>query len=308
VEQRTIRTRLPVDLGLTLGPLCHGGRRDPCLQVGSRGVWRATETADGPATVHLRSAASNVVVAHAWGPGASAALHQAGGLVGIDDVAPSLAGVHPLVTDLAHRLVGLRIGRTGAVLETLVPVVLAQRVIGAEASRAYRAMVRAAGRDAPRPDSVNNPTASRLLMPPDAVWLAQTPLWAFHRWGVEAKRATTITTAAAHARQLESFPQLPLDEARRGLAAIPGVGPWTANTVAMLALGDPDAVAVGDYWLKHVVSYALTGEARGTDERMLELLEPWRGQRGRVCRLLVSGAPRVPRFGPRQPLRAIAKH
>jgi 3-methyladenine DNA glycosylase/8-oxoguanine DNA glycosylase len=76
----------------------------------------------------------------------------------------------------------------------------------------------------------------------------------------------------------------------------------------MLALGDPDAVAVGDYWLKHVVSYALTGEARGTDERMLELLEPWRGQRGRVCRLLVSGAPRVPRFGPRLPLRAIARH
>jgi len=168
--------------------------------------------------------------------------------------------------------------------------------------------VRAAGRDAPTPDRASDPTVSRMLLPPDADWLANTPSWAFHGWGVEAKRATTIRTAAAHARKLEELPQLPLDDARRCLAAIPGVGPWTTNTVAMFALGDPDAVAVGDYWLKHVVSYALTGEARGTDERMLELLEPWRGQRGRVCRLLLSGAPRVPRFGPKLPLRAVARH
>jgi 3-methyladenine DNA glycosylase/8-oxoguanine DNA glycosylase len=74
----------------------------------------------------------------------------------------------------------------------------------------------------------------------------------------------------------------------------------------MLALGDSDAVNVGDYWLKHVVTFALTGEPRGTDERMLDLLEPWRGQRGRVCRLLLSGAPRPPRYGPRSPLRKLA--
>jgi 3-methyladenine DNA glycosylase/8-oxoguanine DNA glycosylase len=308
VEQRTIRTLLPVDLGLTLGPLRHGGRADPCLRVGATEAWRTTDTPDGPATVHLHSTAPTVVVATAWGRGASAALARADDLVGADDVAPSLAGVHPVVTELAHRLVGLRIGRTNAVLETLVPVILAQRVIGAEASWAYRAMVRSAGRDAPKPDFVRDPTAFRMLVPPDAGWLAKTPSWAFHGWGVEAKRATTITAAAAHARKLGELPQLPLDEARRCLAAMPGVGPWTTNTVAMLALGDPDAVAVGDYWLKHVVSYALTGEARGTDERMLELLEPWRGQRGRVCRLLMIGAPRVPRFGPRLSLRAIARH
>ena len=76
----------------------------------------------------------------------------------------------------------------------------------------------------------------------------------------------------------------------------------------MVALGDADAVDVGDYWLKHVVSHALTGEPRGTDERMLELLEPWRGQRGRVCRLLLHGAPPLPRFGPRLPFRNLAAH
>ncbi len=88
-------------------------------------------------------------------------------------------------------------------------------------------------------------------------------------------------------------------DARRRLGAFPGVGAWTVNSVAMSALGDADAVNVGDYWLKHVVVFALTGVARGTDEQMLELLEPWRGQRGRVCRLLLAGGPRLPRFGPR---------
>ncbi|HTD50910.1 MAG TPA: hypothetical protein VK771_09940, partial [Acidimicrobiia bacterium] len=183
MEQRTIQTRLPVDLRLTLGPLRHGGRGDPCLRVGAGGAWRTTDTADGPATVHLHSTAPTVVVATAWGPGASAALARADDLVGADDVAPSLAGVHPLVTELAHRLEGLRIGRTSAVLETLVPVILAQRVIGAEASWAYRALVQAAGRAAPTPDLVSDPTAFRMLLPPEAGWLAKTPSWAFHRWG-----------------------------------------------------------------------------------------------------------------------------
>ena len=52
-------------------------------------------------------------------------------------------------------------------------------------------------------------------------------------------------------------------------------------------MGDPDAVAVGDYHLKNVVGYALAGEARATDERMLELLTPYAGQRGRVIRALL---------------------
>ena len=81
---------------------------------------------------------------------------------------------------------------------------------------------------------------------------------------------------------------------------MPGVGPWTVATVAGTALGDPDAVIVGDYHLPHLVSYALAGERRGTDERMVELLEPYRGQRGRVVRLLVMSGLGPPRRVPRQ--------
>jgi len=307
MEERVVCTRRPIDLRQTLGPLCHGGARDPCVRIRPDGVWRATDTPLGPATVHLQASAATTVSARAWGPGAEAALDGVGDLVGADDDPPSLAGIHPLVTELERRTPGLRIGRTGAVLDALVPTVLAQKVIGAEAASAYRAMVRASGRPAPAPAPIP-PRDLRLFLPPEPSWLLSTPYWSFHRWGVEQRRTTTVKTVAAQARRLGEAADLPLPEAHERLSAVPGVGPWTVNTVAMQALGDPDAVSVGDYWLKHIVSFALTGEARGTDERMLELLEPWRGQRGRVCRLLRIGGPRVPRFGPRLPFRAIAAH
>ena len=91
------------------------------------------------------------------------------------------------------------------------------------------------------------------------------------------------------------------------LRALPGMGHWTAAEVALVALGDPDAVSVGDYHLPHVVSWALAAEPRGTDERMLELLEPYRGHRARVLRLLMSGGVVPPRRGPRLPLRDVAR-
>lgn len=314
-EERVVTTARPVDLRLTLGPLLHAGRRDPTMRIGPDGVWRATDTSDGPATVHVAGLAPTSVVARAWGPGADRALDAVADLVGAGDDPPPLARAHPLVTELERRYSGLRIGRTGAVLDALVPTVLGQRVIGIEAAAAYVAMVRAADRRAPGPhggdaqgDDVHGADCPRLLLPPEPHWLLSTPYWAFHRWGVEQRRVATIKLAAAHAQQLSEAARLPVDEARRRLFALRGVGPWTVNTVAMLALGDPDAVSVGDYWLKHIVTHALTGRARGTDEQMLELLEPWRGQRGRVCRLLLLGAPKLPRFGPRLALRTIAVH
>jgi hypothetical protein len=62
---------------------------------------------------------------------------------------------------------------------------------------------------------------------------------------------------------------------------------------------------VGDFHLRNMVAFALAGEARGTDERMVELLEPYRGQRGRVTRLLELGGARAPRYGPRMSTRHI---
>jgi 3-methyladenine DNA glycosylase/8-oxoguanine DNA glycosylase len=120
-----------------------------------------------------------------------------------------------------------------------------------------------------------------------------------------------IRRAAARAPALERLAtartRAELDAARAALESLPGIGGWTSAEVARLALGDPDAVSVHDFHLPNLVGWNLAGEPRGTDERMLELLEPYRGQRGRVQRLLEAGGAGAPRFGPRQRIHSIGR-
>ena len=98
---------------------------------------------------------------------------------------------------------------------------------------------------------------------------------------------------------------LPIDAAEDRLATVQGIGPWTVAEVARLAFGDADAGSVGDYHVPNIVAWALAREPRGSDERMLELLEPYRPHRGRVQRLLEVSGIRAPAFGPRMGPRAI---
>jgi 3-methyladenine DNA glycosylase/8-oxoguanine DNA glycosylase len=87
---------------------------------------------------------------------------------------------------------------------------------------------------------------------------------------------------------------------------VPGIGPWTVAEVTRVAFGDPDAVSVGDYHIPGLVGWALAGERDADDARMLELLEPYRGQRGRIQRLLEVSGVGPPRRGPRMAARNIA--
>ena len=136
--------------------------------------------------------------------------------------------------------------------------------------------------------------------------MAVLPYHAFHPLGVERRRADTVRLVARHAARLEEAATMVPDDANRRLRALPGVGAWTAAEAALFALGDADAVSVGDYHLPHHVAWALAGEARADDARMLELLEPYQGQRGRVQRLLEASGVRIPRFGPRMTPHSIA--
>jgi 3-methyladenine DNA glycosylase/8-oxoguanine DNA glycosylase len=299
--ERTVAATGPLDLRRTLRPLRRGAS-DPTIRVDPTGVWRATRTPDGPASLHLAPAGGCEVRVRAWGPGAARALEAAPALIGAtDDRAGFEPGRHPVVAELARRLPGLRIARTGAVLEALVPSVIEQKVTGIEARRSYCALVRRLGERAPGPAG-----DAGLLVPPAAARLAVTPSYAFHPFGLERRRADTIRRAAAVAPALERLAGLPPADARRRLRALPGVGPWTAAEVALVALGDPDAVPLGDYHLPHQIAWALAGEARADDRRMLELLEPFAGHRGRVVRLVEAAGIAAPRFGPRSAPRSIA--
>jgi len=287
-------------LSATLGQLSLG-RHDPCARLVDGTYWWAVRTPDGPGSLSLlRDGAA--LVGTGYGPGAGWLADRAEAIAGLrDDVSgfAELAGRHPVVERLARTHRGLRLPATGRVFPRLLRAILEQKVTGTEAYRAYAATVRHFRQPAPGP-------LPRLLLPPDPAELAATPYWTFHPFGVEQRRAETVRRAAAAADRLERCAGP--TEATARLTAIGGIGPWTAAEVVRTVFGDADAVSVGDYHIPNQVAWALAGEPRGDDLRMLELLAPFAGHRGRVCTLLEVAGVAAPRFGPRMPVRSFATY
>jgi 3-methyladenine DNA glycosylase/8-oxoguanine DNA glycosylase len=296
-----------LDLRAVLGALVRG-TGDPTIRVASGAAIRASVTPEGPAAIELRLAGSEVR-ARAWGPGARALLDGAPALLGLDDDDAGFEpALHPTVAALARRRGRVRLGRTGAVWEALLPAILEQRITGTEAWRNYRRLVRTHGSPAPGPLG--------LLLAPTPHQVAALPQYGLIALGIEPRRATLLRRAAREAPRFEA-----LGAAARGpggggkgaanlaaaLRSMPGIGPWTAAEVTLRALGDSDAVSVGDAHLSNVVAFALAGRPRGTDEEMLELLAPWAGHRARVVKLLEGAGVTPPRFGPRVAPRDLAR-
>ncbi|WP_235520908.1 DNA-3-methyladenine glycosylase family protein [Cellulomonas sp. Leaf395] len=289
------RPRDRVDLRLTLGPHRRGGG-DPAWWFAPDGaVWQATWTADGPATRHL-VVRSDGVHATAWGPGAERALSGVADLLGAhDDPRGFDPSLHPVVREAYRSRTAMRISRSGNVFEALVPAVLEQRVVGLDAKAAWRRLVLQHGTPAP------GPAPRTMRVPPTAAGWREVPVWDWRRAGVEEARSGTVLRAAVVARRLQEGADLSIEEARRRLLTVRGIGPWTVAEVASRALGDADAVSVGDFHLAHLVGWALTG-SRTDDAGMLRLLERWAGHRQRVIRLLeLTQTSRAPKFGPRAP-------
>ena len=275
------------------------GPYDPAFRLDRDGaVWRTCRPAEAPATVRIGpQTADGTIEATAWGPGAAAALDAAPDWLGGRDDPEAFQPADPIVERLWRQAGGVVIGRTGLVLEALVPAILEQKVTSIEAYRGWAALVRRHGDPAPGPA----PDGMRVV--PSARAWSTLPSWEWHRAGVGPQRSRTAVRAARLAATLERIATTSTSEADRVLQAVPGIGPWTSAEVRQRVFGDPDAVSVGDSGLPHAVTFALAGERRGTDARMLELLEPYRGQRHRVCTLVVRYAPRPPRRAPRAPLR-----
>jgi 3-methyladenine DNA glycosylase/8-oxoguanine DNA glycosylase len=261
-------------------------------------VRRAMHTPAGAAQLQLQ-ASSNKVKAEAWGPGAEWALEVLPDIVGARDDPRSFRSHHRIVHEINRRVPGLRLCRCPTVCEILIPTILEQKVTTIEACRAYRLLVMAWGEPAPGPRG--------LYLPPAPSTLAQAPYYEWHRLGIERRRAETIRGVCARASALERLVDVDPIEAQRRLMSLPGVGRWTAAEVARIALGDHDAVRVGDYHLPHLVSWVLAGEPRSDDVRMMELLEPYRGERARAVRLIELSGLHPPRRAPHARLRSIAR-
>lgn len=283
---QVLKLETPIDLRSTLSNL--GGR------FGREGWWCAFSTSAGTATLRLRRNDLGIEV-ETWGDGADDAMATAPDLLGQRDNREDFSTNHPLVGNLFKRIPGFRLGCTGRVFDALLVAIVTQKVTGKEAGRGLKNLYNRYGVRAPGPNE-------SLRVPPKAETLAEVPYYDYHPLGIEKRRADTIKRAAAHGSQLEEWATRDSRDVRRSLEALPGIGQWTSAETVAVSHGDPDAVSVGDYHLKNVISWHLAGEPRGTDERMLELLEEFRPHRARVIRLIeMLGA--APAYGPRSPTR-----
>lgn len=288
------RPRRPLDLLRTLRIQQHG-RNDPTMSVAGAVIWRASRTPDGVATLALREVSPGVIRGAAWGAGADWALAQMPALCGReDDPAGFDAARHPLIARMHHRNPGLRLSRTDLVFDALASAIFEQKVTGLQAFAAWRRIVTWHGERAP------GPTPKPMFTPPPIDGWRRIPSWAWHRAGLEPPQARTVVEAAGRGRSLVTAIERAQDRESvdRVLVSQRGIGPWTSAETRIRALGDADAVSVGDFHLAHQVGYALTG-VRTDDAGMLSLLEPWAGHRQRVIRLIGASGVIEPRRAPR---------
>lgn len=247
-------------------------------------------TGGGPATVSLTHT-GNELRADAIGPGEERALALVPQTVGLDDRPESFQPGSGPIRDIHRRNPGLRLGSTGRVFDALLRMIVGQRVTTDEARRSYSRLVGMTGQPAPGDTG--------LLLPPLPATILRLDQGDFHKAGIENARARVIRGVARHASRLEEITTMDLDSARARLEAVSGVGRWTSAQVMGSAWGDRDAIPFGDFHLPNMVSWALAGEPRGTDERMVELLEPYRPHRRRALLLLEMSGIHAPRYGPR---------
>lgn len=280
----------PVSPGLTLAPLRRGSG-DPCFQIIGTDTWRTSLMRTGPVTARIAKTAIDTVECEAWGSGAAEFLDGLPALLGHDDDAADFDPSEPTIAQAHRRVPHLRLGRTGRVLEALIPAVIEQRVYGKDAFRAWRILTTKFGQPAP------GPAPAQMRVPPSAEVWRRIPSWEFHLANVDPGRARTVVGCAQRADALE---RLTAENAVRGLRSLPGVGEWTAAETVQRAFGDPDELSVGDFHLAKTVGLSLLGVPID-DAAMVELLAPLRPHRHRAVRLLyASGLAVNPRRAPRQ--------
>ncbi len=292
--QRTWRPEWPCPASAILLQHRRGGG-DPTYRIDPAGRhWRGIGTPEGPATlcVEVRPASADVY-AEAWGPGAAWVLDGLPDLLGAADDVSGFDPRHPVVAEAWRRHPHWRLGRSGLVMEALVPSIIEQKVTGQEAFAGFRSLVQRFGEPAPGPV-----VELRLRVQPTAEVLRGIPSWEWLGVHIDSARSKSIVRAARLADSLERLAGLSCGEVDTRLRSLPGIGVWTSAEVRARACGDADAVSFGDYHVAKDVGHALAGR-EFDDAQLEEFLEPWRPHRGRVPALVAMAGLGRPRHGPR---------
>ncbi len=242
-------------------------------------VTRTVPAAGGPVRVTVTISADG---AHVGARLALARLDDLGGAVArlrrwLDlDAEPAAVdaafGADALLGPLVAARPGLRVPGTVDAFELAVRAVLGQQVSTAGARTLAGRLVETFGADA----------GAGLRTFPDAAVLAAAGPDRFRALGLTGGRAATVAALArAVADGLPLDPGAERAEVRAALLAIPGIGPWTADYVALRALGDPDVFPAGDLVLRRALSELPGGTATPLSipaaAEHATAWRPWRG-------------------------------
>ncbi len=273
---------------------------DPTVRMGP-GWWeRATRTPDGSGSIRVewraddvapidptRAVGERLATVEVWGAGGPWLLERVERMLGLDDDVEGFDPEDGPLRAMWRRERNRRIAATASLWHDLAWFIIQQRVTTVDASDNWSHLVRVLGEDAPGPVP--------LRVPPTAETLGRMHYTEFHRFGIERQRAEHLRGAARIADRLATTVDTPFAEVEPKLAAVRGIGPWTRSCLALHTWGDADAVIVGDDGIPSMVTWFLAREERGDDNRMLELLEPFRPHRGRVLQLAFASGERPPR-------------
>jgi AraC family transcriptional regulator, regulatory protein of adaptative response / DNA-3-methyladenine glycosylase II len=178
-------------------------------------------------------------------------------------------GSDPLLAPLVAALPGLRVPGAVDGAELAVRAVLGQQVSLAAARTAAGRLAAEHG------EPVARPQGGVVRLFPSVGTLARLDPARLPMPRSRARALVGLCRALADGG-LSLDPATDRDEARRGLLALPGIGPWTAGYVAMRALGDPDVFLVEDLGVRHgLARVGGPSDPRGA-RALAEAWAPWR--------------------------------
>lgn len=267
--------RAPFDLAWLMDLLA--GRAAPGVEHVSDGVYRRTvacgdaqgwiEVASLPPSNVLRVTTSVSLAAHL--------MRVASGVRRVFDLDADPATIgrslssEPRMAALVKARPGLRIPGAWHPWEIAMRAIVGQQVSVAAATTIVGRLVARAGRTVDTP----HPELTHLFPDPAAVAGAD-----LSNIGMPGKRAGTVKRFASGVAdgQISLEMDGSYEDTVRRLCEIDGIGPWTAEYIALRALGEPDAFPAGDLALRK----ALGGGAPVTERAAAEAAEPWRPWRG----------------------------
>jgi AraC family transcriptional regulator, regulatory protein of adaptative response / DNA-3-methyladenine glycosylase II len=187
------------------------------------------------------------------GPDLLDLVHRAGRIFDVDADPLAIGAVlsrDPLLAPLVAARPGLRVPGAWDPFEIAVRAILGQQVSVRGARTLAGRLVEAFGRPLP-----GGGADGLTHVFPSPASLATADLSGI---GVPRARADAIRALAfaVHTKKLELAAPRGLDDLEQRLCALPGIGPWTAQYVALRAFGEPDAFPAGDLGLRRALEAA----------------------------------------------------